>query len=301
MQVQLPTVGLIGIGQIGLPVAANLIQAGYHVVGFRRSNIGAFAAVGGYPVANPAQVAREAKVILMCLPNEEAQLGALDDMLDVLTPEHVVIELGTYRRSFKLAQAERLKLRGVRILEAEISGSPPMVTQRRAAFYVGGEIQVYAECEPVLEAITGHRFHLGAYGSAITMKLIANYLLTIHTLAAAEAMNLGGLAGFDPALVVQVISQGAGNSAMFSIRAPLMAQRCFSPAPGPFVTLEKYLELGQELVDETGAASPLFSAARSYFQRALAEGIGEEDIAAVIKLVEADSRSALLQATTRLK
>lgn len=290
MQSQLPTVGLIGIGQIGLPVAINLIQSGYQVVGYRRSNIGPFTAAGGHPASSPAQVTREAKVILMCLPNEEAQLDALTDLMGVLTPEHVIIELGTYRRSFKLAQADRLKSRGVRVLEAEISGSPPMVTQRRAAFYVGGEPQVYAECEPILAAITEHRFHLGAYGSAVIMKSIANYLLTIHTLAAAEAMNLGTRAGFDPKLVAQVISQGAGNSAMFSIRAPLMAERCFSPAPGPFATLEKYLELGQELVEETGAASPLFSAALPYFHRALTEGIGSEDIAAVIKLVEANSR-----------
>lgn len=290
MQEQLPTVGLIGIGQIGLPVATNLIQAGYRVVGFRRSCTEAFSTAGGNLVMSPAQVVRQSRVVLMCLPDEEAQLSALDDLLGELTHEHVVIELGTYRRAFKLEQAERLMSRGARVLEAEISGSPPMVSQRRAALYVGGDAQVYAECEPVLEAITANRFHLGEYGCAVTMKSIANYLLTIHTLAAAEAMNLGTRAGFDPALVAQVIAQGAGSSAMFSIRAPLMAQRRFSPAPGPFVTLAKYLELGQELAAETGAASPLFSAALPYFQRALSEGIGEEDIAAVLKLVEADSR-----------
>lgn len=287
----LPTVGLIGIGQIGLPIAANLIESGYKVVGYRRSSMAAFVGAGGHPASTAAQVAQDSNVVLMCLPSEDAQLDAVAELLEVLTPQHTVIELGTYRRSFKLAQADRLKSRGARVLEAEISGSPLMVTQRRAAFYVGGEAGVYVECEPILQAITGHRFHLGGYGTAVTMKLIANYLLTIHTLAAAEAMNLGARAGFDPKLTAQVISQGAGNSAMFSIRAPLMAERRFNPAPGPFATLEKYLELGRELAGETGAASPLFSAALPYFQRALDEGMGDEDIAAVIKLIEADSRS----------
>lgn len=289
MEQELNTLGLIGIGQIGLPVAINLIKAGYGVFGYRRSHTQAFADAGGTPMGSPSEVARAAKTILMCLPNEEAQLESLDELIGSLTQDHVVIELGTYRRSFKLDQASRIKARGARVLEAEISGSPPMVTQRRAAFYVGGEADVYAECEPILQAITEHRFHLGAYGNAVTMKLIANYLLTIHTLAAAEAMNLGTRAGFEPHQLAQVLAQGAGGSTMFSVRAPLMADRKFSPAPGPFATLEKYLQLGQELTQEVGSASPLFSASLPYFQRALEQGMGQEDIAAVIKLIEADS------------
>lgn len=289
MNHQLPTIGLIGIGQIGMPVATNLIKAGYDVVGYRRSHTQAFADIGGKPMGSPSDVARAAKIILMCLPHEQAQQEAMEALIDHLTNEHVVVELGTYRRSFKMEQAERIEARGARVLEAEISGSPPMVTQRRAAFYVGGDPGVYATCEPILQAITEHRFHLGSYGKAVNMKLIANYLLTIHTLAAAEAMNLGTRAGFDPHQLAQVLSQGAGSSTMFAVRAPFMADRRFSPAPGPFVTLEKYLQLGQELAKEVGAATPLFSTSLPYFLRAMDEGLAKEDIAAVIKLIEADS------------
>ena len=76
---------------------------------------------------------------------------------------------------------------------------------------------------------------------------------------------------------------------MFAVRAPFMADRRFTPAPGPFATLEKYLQLGKELSQELGAASPLFNTALPYFQRALDQGLAHEDIAAVIKLIEADS------------
>jgi 3-hydroxyisobutyrate dehydrogenase len=144
----------------------------------------------------------------------------------------------------------------------------------------------------VLKAITASHFHLGPFGSAVAMKLIANYLLTIHTLAAAEAINMGSRAGFNPHRVAEVIRQGAGNSTMFTIRAPMMASRAFTPAPGPFVTLDKYLDLGQSMAEELGCATPLFSAALPYFKRALNTGMGAEDISAVIKLIEADSRSA---------
>ena len=289
----LPPLGLIGIGQLGLPVARNLLQAGYTVSGYRRSAAPEFEAAGGQRLGTPGEVTRACQILLLCLPDEAARRSALDGadgVLAQLQPGQIVIELGTYSRQFKLEQAQRLGERGARVLEAEVSGSPPMVSARKAAIYVGGQADLLEQCKPVLHAITENQFHLGPYGSAVSMKLIANYLLTIHTLAAAEAMNMGARAGFDPALVAKVIAQGAGNSTMFTIRAPMMAERKFSPAPGPFNTLEKYLDLGEAMARDLGCASPLFDTAAPYFRRALSQGMGEQDISAVIALIEADSK-----------
>ncbi|UUX95351.1 NAD(P)-dependent oxidoreductase [Aquabacterium sp. J223] len=287
-----PVVGMIGIGQLGLPIAVNLIRAGHPVVGFRRSDREAFAAAGGRVAHSPAEVARAADVLLLCLPDERAQAAVLDGeqgVMGALTPGKVVIELGTYRREFKIAQADRLRAQQVEMLEVEVSGSPPMVADRRAALYIGGDASLMERCRPILTAITEHHFHLGDIGSAVAMKLIANALVTVHTLAAAEAMNLGVRAGFDAHRVAEVLRHGAGNSAMFSIRAPLMAARRFSPAPGPFETLEKYLHMGREMAHSLGCATPLFSTAVPYFERAIAAGMAQEDISAVIKLVEDES------------
>jgi 3-hydroxyisobutyrate dehydrogenase-like beta-hydroxyacid dehydrogenase len=293
MSQALPTLGLIGLGQLGLPVARNLLQAGYTVSGHRRSAAPEFESAGGRRLGSPGHVTRACQILLLCLPDEVAQRSALegdDGVLTNLKPGQIVIELGTYSRGFKLEQAQRLIERGARVLEAEVSGSPPMVSARKAALYIGGEAQTLEQCKALLHAITESQFHLGPYGSAVSMKLIANYLLTIHTLAAAEAMNMGARAGFDPSLVAKVIAQGAGNSTMFSIRAPMMAERKFSPAPGPFTTLAKYLDLGEQMARGLGCASPLFDAATPYFRRALSQGMGEQDISAVIALIEADSK-----------
>ena len=217
-------------------------------------------------------------------------LGGPDGLLDSVKPGQPIIELGTYQRTFKIDQAKRMEHRGARVLEAEVSGSPPMVAERKAALYLGGDEGLVEELKGVLDAITASHFHLGPFGSAVAMKLIANYLLTIHTLAAAEAMNMGVRAGFNAHRVAEVIKQGAGNSTMFSIRAPMMAARAFSPAPGPVHALEKYLDLGKAQAEELGCATPLFSTASTYFRHALAIGMGDEDIAAVIKLVESESK-----------
>lgn len=290
--VDIKTVGMVGIGQLGLPVAGNLLQAGFRVVGFRRTNQQGFIDLGGQALNSPAEVVRQADVILLCLPNEQASLQVLEGpegLLSALEPGKIVIETGTYRKAFKLQQAARLTGHGAQVLEAEISGSPPMVKAHKAAIYAGGDAHLLGQCRPVLEAICPSVFHLGEFGAAVSMKLIANYLLAIHTLAAAEAMNMGARAGFDPKLVAEVIQKGAGASAMFGVRAPLMADRAFSPAPGPFTTLEKYLELGRAMADELGCATPLFSATEPYYRRALNSDMRHEDIAALIKLIEADS------------
>lgn len=289
-------VGMIGTGQLGLPIAVNLMRAGYRVVGVRRADQEAFVRHGGEALSDPAEVARVADYILLCLPSEEAQLEVLHGekgLLGGLGPGKVVIELGTYRRAFKVAQAQAIEETGAEILEAEVSGTPTMVSERRGALYIGGSEALLERCKPLLEAITAHHFHIGEFGSAVAMKLIANYLVTIHTLAAAEAVNLGVRAGFNPHRVTEVISQGAGNSTMLAIRGPMMASRTFFPAPGPFKTIEKYLRMGENLAHELGCATPLFSTAVPYFLRAIESGMGEEDISAVIKLIEAESGDLL--------
>ncbi|MFK3800204.1 MULTISPECIES: NAD(P)-dependent oxidoreductase [unclassified Pseudomonas] len=286
------TIGMVGIGQLGLPIATNLLAAGFRVVGYRRRDRDAFVELGGIALESPAQVANQSDFILTCLPGEAAQLEVMEGpegLLAALRPGHTLIEMGTYQRSFKEEMARRIESKGARVLEAEVSGSPPLVLARKASLFLGGDESLIQDCQPVLSAIADIQFRIGEFGCAVAMKLIANYLLTIHTLAAAEALNLGVKAGFDAEKVVEVISKSAGNSMMFTVRAPMMAARKFTPAPGPLVTLEKYLEMAGELSERLGCASPLFDVAQSYFNRARDMGMGEEDISAVIKLIERDS------------
>lgn len=287
------TVGIIGVGQLGRPVAERLLQAGYPLVAYQRTRQGEPTESGGQWADSPAAVAAAVDILFLCLPSEEAASQIMEGevgILAALKPGQVVIELGTYRKAFKLALAREIERRGAQVLEVEVSGSPVMVKQGKAALYIGGASDLVETTRPVLEAISPSLFHIGSYGSAVAMKLIANYLLAIHNLAAAEAMNMAARAGFDPQRAVEVLREGAGGSVMFSVRAPMMAKRQFSPAPGPFRTLEKYLELGREMADELGCATPLFSAAEPYYQQALSDGLRDEDIAAVIKLLEAQSQ-----------
>ncbi|AQV94155.1 NAD(P)-dependent oxidoreductase [Cupriavidus necator] len=288
-----PVVGMIGIGQLGLPIASNLLQAGLPVVGYRRSDRAQFVGLGGVALDSPREVAGQADVILLCLPGEAACLEVLEGegggLLSALRPGQLVVELGTYARAFKLAQARKIEDTGARVLECEVSGSPPMVAARKAALLLGGDDDACAAGRAVLDAISPLQFRIGRYGDAVNMKLIANHLVAVHTLAAAEAMQLAIRAGFDPHRAAEVIGHGAGASTMFNIRAPLMAARRFTPALGAFQTLDKYIDFASSLAAELGCATPLLDTAMPYFKRALAAGMEHEDIAAVIKLLEAES------------
>jgi 3-hydroxyisobutyrate dehydrogenase-like beta-hydroxyacid dehydrogenase len=289
------TVGMIGLGQLGLPIATNLVNAGARVLGVARGSLQEFRDIGGIVIDNPAALLQEADIVLLCLPGEESELEVLQGergLLHAGVREKVIVELGTYSLPFKLQMQQRLNDAGLDLLECEVSGSPPMVLQRKAALFVGGSEELYARCKDVLDLITPTHFQLGPFGAALSMKLIANSLVAVHTLAAAEAMNLGVRAGIEPHVLVDAIGKSAGASTMFHIRAPMMADRRFEPAPGPFTALEKYLHLASEMAGETGSAMPLLSAAAPYFRRAVDQGIGDKDISAVVTLLEQESKNA---------
>ncbi|NWE77785.1 NAD(P)-dependent oxidoreductase [Pseudomonas yamanorum] len=193
------TIGTTGISQLGLPIVITLLNAGFRVVAFRRGDREAFVAQGRIAFDSPAEVLAQANFILTCRLIKKAQMEVMEGPRVILAALHhlrTVIEMNTYDRSFKEHLASRIERTEARILESGVGGSPPMVIQRKAALFLGGTEQLSEHCLPVLQDISDIHLHIGEFGSAVAMKLIANYLLTIHTLAAAEAMNLGDRAGF---------------------------------------------------------------------------------------------------------
>jgi 3-hydroxyisobutyrate dehydrogenase len=129
--------------------------------------------------------------------------------------------------------------------------------------------------------------YTGAFGAATKLKLVANHLVAVHTVAAAEALLLVERGGLDVKLAIEVLGLGAGSSTMFKQRAGRMAARQFvDPAPGPVAMLQAYLQPIHDLGDETSAPTPLFDVAHAIFRRALEAGRGAHDIGCVIELLD---------------
>ena len=151
------TVGLIGIGKIGLPVADNLIKSGYRVVGYRRSSLDEFAKIGGVPARSAADVGAQADVVLTCLPSTEA----LDDvvhgaggLIHSARPGQIVAELGSHPVPDKKRQIALLAGRGVTFIDGEVSGTPGMVAARKAVVYLAGDAQACKKLETVVAGFT---------------------------------------------------------------------------------------------------------------------------------------------------
>jgi 3-hydroxyisobutyrate dehydrogenase len=282
------TVGLIGIGKIGLPIAQNLIKSGYRVLGYRRSAMSDFEKAGGVPARSPAEVGAQAEIVLTCLPSADALdevIAGKDGLVQSARPGQIVIELGSHLIPEKQRQIAPLAAKGAIFLDGEVGGTPGMVTARKAVVYLAGDEAAAKRAEPVMRGISDIYHYFGPFGAASKVKLINNLLVTIHIAAAAEAMALGVRAGVDTDKMIKAVAAGSGGSAQFAIRAPWMAERRFLPAHGNVPGLSHYFELVGAMADDAGVATPLFDRAIELYELCTKMGLGELDHAVMIDVI----------------
>jgi 3-hydroxyisobutyrate dehydrogenase-like beta-hydroxyacid dehydrogenase len=282
------TVGLVGVGRIGLPIAHNLIKSGYRVLGYRRSAMANFEEIGGIPARGPDDIAAQADIVLTCLPSAEA----LDEVVQGpkglvhgARPGQTVLALGSHLIAVKERQIAPLAAKGAIFLDGEVGGTPGMVSARKAVVYLAGDAEAAKKAEPVVRGFADIVHYFGPFGAASKVKLINNLLVAIHMAATGEAMALALKSGIDVDLMIKAVSAGSGGSTQFGIRAPWMAERRFLPAQGDAIGISHYFELIGDLADRVGAATPLLDRAAELYQRCIAMGLGEHDNAVMVEVI----------------
>lgn len=277
-------VGVIGLGQMGLPIARNLMVRGFHVIGYRRSGSPELIKEGGTVAASAAEVAAGADVLLSIVPTAddvEDIIKGPHGTLGALKPGTIHIEMSTVDVDRKARLRDHVQNQGGDLLDCPISGSPGMVAPRLATTFASGDKTSVDKITAVLDAISGPWVYTGAFGTGARMKYVANLLLAVHTVAAAEAMALARRSGLNLDLVQQTLDNSIASSAIWKQRGPLMAERTWSPAPGPVRTLHPILEQIEDQAARTGLSPSVFAAAKEVFDKALADGWGDLDIACV--------------------
>jgi len=281
-------VGLIGLGAIGLPLAANFVAKGFEVHGYRRSPMHELQTIGGRPAVSPRAIAEVCNVIVTVLPTYEDVREVLEGPQGALNAGRtglVIIELSTLAMKEKEALRAAVEKAGNVMLDAPLSGVPKMVKDRVSIIFASGDKAAYDRAKPMFDAMTDKSFYLGPFGAGTKMKFAANTLVGIHILATAEAMALGIKAGLDPDLMVKVLSPSGGTSLQFQVRAPIMAQRKYEPVLAPHPLIVKDLIKIAQFADELGCPAPLTHLARDYFQRACDSEWRDTDVASIFEIV----------------
>jgi 3-hydroxyisobutyrate dehydrogenase-like beta-hydroxyacid dehydrogenase len=286
------TIGFVGLGRIGLPICQHLIKKGRRVLGYQRSSLAELVKMGGIAAMSPADVGRQSDIVFTCLPSdaalEEVVCGP-SGLMQQTRPGQIVVEFGSHPIPVKEKYRGIFATRDVTFLDGEVSGTPGMVAQRKAAIYLAGDSTAAKKLEPVVNDFADVCLYLGPFGSATKVKLINNILVGLHIAGTAQAMAIALKAGVDPALIIKAISNGSGASIEFDIRAPWMAERRFTPREGSAPGLLRYLDAAREFADEVGVATPLLDCVIEIYRKALPQ-IGERDVAAIIEHFESEGR-----------
>jgi 3-hydroxyisobutyrate dehydrogenase len=282
------TVGLIGVGKIGLPIAENLIKSGFGVIGYRRSPMPEFEKVGGIAARSPADVGAQADIVLTCLPSSDALQEVIQGPNGLVTsarPGQIVVELGSHPLGVKQAQIAPLAAKGAAFVDGEVSGTPGMVSARKGVVYLGGDADACKKAEPVIAGFADSCIYFGPFGAASKVKLVNNLLVAVHIAAAAEAMALGLKAGVDVDLMIKAVATGSGGSTQFGIRAPWMAEKRFLPIQGSIPLLAHYFDLIGEFADQAGVATPILDRVADLYRQAIDKGYGDRDIAVMVEFM----------------
>src|SRR3954447_12951058 len=282
------TVGIVGLGIMGSAIARNLVERGWKVVGAdidaaRRTEM---AAAGVVIAEDVKQVARDAEIIMTSLPSAAAAADVAQEIANSGQPPRIVVELSTLTIADKLRFEDILKKAGHIALDCPLSGTGAQAKTRDLIVYASGDRDAIAQCSGLFADFARQSADLGAYGNGSRMKFVANHLVAIHNVAAAEAMVLAERAGLDPSKVVEMVGPGAGGSRMFQMRAPMMVERSYEPATMKVSTWQKDMAIIADFAGEVGCETPLFSLTQPVYSKAMEMGLGDHDTASVFEVLK---------------
>ncbi len=282
------TVGIVGLGIMGSAIARNLVERGWRVIGFDvdAARCAELARAGVAIAGDAGEVARGAPVIMTSLPDPAAVVEVARQIAGSAAPPRIVVELSTLTLADKLGFEAILKPSGHIALDCPLSGTGAQAINRDLVVYASGDSAAIARCAGLFADFARQSADLCAYGNGSRMKFIANHLVAIHNVAAAEAMLLAQRAGLDPKMVVDMIGPGAGGSRMFQMRAPMMVEGVYEPATMKVSIWQKDMAIIAAFAADVGCATPLFTLTQPVYAQAMAMGLGEQDTAAVFEVLK---------------
>lgn len=277
---------------MGGAIARNLVMAGWRVLGFDpdAGQRAAAAARGVEAMESLAAVAGVAPVLITSLPGPAALMATAQALSGL--PPRILVETSTLTLEDKDAAAAVLRAAGHTPLDCPLSGTGAQAVNKDLVVYASGDSAAIAALQPLFLDFARDAPDVGVFGNGSRMKFVANLLVAIHNVAAAEAMVLGMRAGLDAEQLVRLAGGGAGASRMFTMRAPMMAAGIYEPPTMRVSTWQKDMAIIADFAASVGAPTPLLSATAPLYDAAMAQGRGGQDTAAVFTVLAGMAEAA---------
>ncbi|MEO6876417.1 MAG: NAD(P)-dependent oxidoreductase [Opitutaceae bacterium] len=271
-------IGVIGLGIIGSVWARHYQAAGVLAGAWNRTPQPDFPAWQ----RSPAAVAAVADVIQIVVSDPDAVETVLTNLLPKLGPGKIVVQSSTIDAESSAKFAERVVARGARYLAAPFTGSKLGAEQRQTIYYLGGDRRLITELEPLLALVSSHRFVIGTNEQACTLKLAMNLNLAAQMQALSEALTLSRRAGVTDDVFFDAMSKNAGYSGLTKLKEPKLKAGDFSPQ---FSVKHMSKDMRLAMHTNGGAGLPVLGTVRAALHTAEAQGLGDEDFSALIKLL----------------
>ncbi|WP_407926379.1 2-hydroxy-3-oxopropionate reductase [Gehongia tenuis] len=283
-------IGLIGLGIMGKPMAKNILKAGHSLMVYdiNRAAMDEVAAAGAQPAKDGREIGASCDVILTMLPNspqvKEVMLGE-GGVIETIREGAVFIDMSSINPLASKEIAEALEKKGVKMLDAPVSGGEPKAIDGTLSFMVGGDAEVFEACKPLLETMGSSVVRCGGIGAGNTTKLANQVVVALNIAAVSEAFMLAEKAGVDPQLVFEAIRGGLAGSTVMNAKAPMIMEGNFMP--GFKIDLHiKDLNNALETGHSVGSPLPLTAAVMEMLQTLRADGCGQDDHSAIAKYYE---------------
>ena len=284
-------IGLIGLGLMGRPMGMNLLKAGHTLTVWNRTpgRASELVAAGAKFAKTPRQVAEASDVLLTMVSDPPALESVLwghegenDGALGGLKAGSVYIDSSTVSPALVKKIAEACQGRGVKFLDAPVTGGDWGAREGNLVFMIGGEAETLKEVEAILGVMGKKWFHLGPNGAGQTVKLAMNAILALQVGAMAEALALVQRAGLSGELLVEVMQASMARSGVLDVKSPLMLKGDYKPS-FPLRLMHKDLGLALDLANQLGVALPATAAAREVYNYVKGETKEDVDYSAVMR------------------
>ncbi|MFI1534030.1 NAD(P)-dependent oxidoreductase [Streptomyces anandii] len=281
-----PQLAFIGLGNMGAGMARRLLDTGHTLTVHNRtaSKAAPLVQAGARLADAPERAAAGHQLVLLSLSDDKAVDEVLfGRVVPVLQPGAVIVDTSTVSPGYARTAAERLASRGLRRVEACVVGNPLQARKGELRVFVSGDPADLYEVRPVLEAIGSEVVHVGAPGTAASVKLILNLLLGAQVASLAEAVAYGTAAGLDRDQLIGVISGSGFSSVVMRFRAELMLKHSYEPAFFRAELMEKDIRLALEAAAGFGTSMPVLDTVRERFAAVVAAGDGDKDASVLVE------------------